>query len=202
MSELLPGMQSEARSRDLSQFYTPPWLAERVARWACLTSTPRFVLEPAAGRGALVAAIRQVVPGVQVSAWDIDRANVEALQGIVGPPPSFVVHGNFLKAPCETGFDLALLNPPYEDNQDVQFIERAVDCSARAVGIYQSRIVHSEGRWEFWRWHDMRRRVNLSKRPHFGGPHSARTDFVVLEILRRATARKQGEATPVLEEWW
>jgi hypothetical protein len=93
-------------------------------------------------------------------------------------------------------------NTPYEDNQDVQFIDHALACSARVVGIFQSRIVHSAGRANFWRWVDIARLAILSKRPHFGGPHSAKTDFCVMELRRRASARRQGEPTAAQLEWW
>jgi hypothetical protein len=70
------------------------------------------------------------------------------------------------------------------------------------VGIFQSRILHSKGRAEFWKLHDITRMAILSSRPRFGGEHSAKTDFLVLEIFRRAAARRQGEATPAHVEWW
>jgi predicted RNA methylase len=201
-AQLLPGMEGEGRRRDLSQFYTPKWLADRVANWACRHSVPKWVLEPAAGRGALVAAIKRTAPSVCVSAWDIDPANCEALAKVTDRTRDLVWCGDFLLAQYDAPSDLALMNPPYEDNQDVAFIEHSLEHSARVVGIFQARIVHSAGRSEFWRWTDIQRMAFLSERPHFGGPHSAKTDFVVHELVRRKLARKQGEATPAAVEWW
>lgn len=204
MMELLPGMEGEARSRELSQFYTPAWLAGRTARWACMHERPEWVLEPAAGQGSLVAAIKWVLPDVRVNAWDIDPENCEVLAKITNRTRDIVWCGDFLQAryDADEHFGLALMNPPYEGNQDVRFIEHAHTVSDRVVGIFQSRIVHSAGRAEFWRHTDITRMAILSDRPHFGGEHSAKTDFVVLELVRRQHARKQGEAKPAAIEWW
>lgn len=203
MAELLPTMEGEARSRELSQFYTPIWLAERVVEWSGVRAIDR-VCEPSAGRGALVRALIDAV-GCDVDAWELDPSNARALRDL--PYPGLTVHAeDFLASErfraLSWPYELALMNPPYEANQDVAFIERALDFSDRVVGIFQSRIVHSKGRAEFWRHTDIRRMAILSDRPHFGGEHSAKTDFVVLELTRRSAARKQGEATPAQIEWW
>jgi predicted RNA methylase len=193
-------MSGEARSRELSQFYTPSWLAERVVGWSGITACDR-VAEPSAGRGALIKPLVEI--GCDVDAWEIDAGNMIALREIAHAGLC-AMHCDFLTCTevVEGAYDVALMNPPYEGNQDVRFIERALDCSDRVVGIFQSRIVHSKGRAEFWRHTDITRMAILSDRPSFGGDHSAKTDFVVLELIRRPVARRQGEATPAQLEWW
>jgi predicted RNA methylase len=207
MTQLLPGMESEMRRRDLSQFYTPGPVARHMAKWARVEDGATIV-EPAAGRGALILGIDDLRVGTRVWAWDIDAMNCAALM-MLRPRQlervslEEVNHGDFLAYNLPAGsFDLALMNPPYEDGQDVRFIERGLDCSERVVGIFQSRIVHSQGRADCWRHTDITRMAILASRPHFGGPHSAKTDFVVLELVRRSRARLQGEATPAALEWW
>lgn len=198
----LGGVPDAQVNRERSQFYTPQWLADRVAKWACVNETPRYVLEPAAGRGALVAAIKRAVPRVFVHAWDIDRANCDALDLMIDRAYGDVFYGNFLTLASDGTYDLCITNPPYEDNQDVRFIEHALDCSQRVVGIFQSRILHSKGRAAFWRHHDITRLAVLSERPRFGGDQSGKTDFIVAEIVRRASARLQDELTPMHMQWW
>jgi predicted RNA methylase len=189
----------------LSQFLTPARLAEDVVAWSG-AKCGDFVCEPSAGRGALVKPLLML--GCYVDAWEIDHENIPALGAIKKDAPRFrgVIPCDFLTCTdsysSETPYSLAVMNPPYEGNQDVRFIERALGCSERVVGIFQSRILHSKGRAEFWRHHDIRRMAVLSQRPRFGGDHSAKTDFVVLEVLRRQSARLQGEATPTAMEWW
>jgi Dimethyladenosine transferase (rRNA methylation) len=165
-THVLPGLDGETRSRDLSQWYTPPKLAKRIVAWS-LARDGDCVLEPSAGQGALVKPLLE--RGCHVDAWEIDPGNAAAL-GELAHAGLTVCEADFLASPgwgCSFRYDLAMLNPPYEDNQDV--------CDRLAI---------------------------LSERPRFGGEHSAKTDFVVLEVTRRTAARKQGEATPAMVEWW
>ncbi len=99
-------------------------------------------------------------------------------------------------------FETCILNPPFEKGQDVAFIERACGVTDLVVAICQARIVHSAGRAAFWRWHNIVRQAILVERPQFGGDYSPMTDFVVLEVVRRQSARKQGEASAATIEWW
>lgn len=212
-AQLLPEMEGEHRSRERSQFYTPEWLARRVAHWAMHGERGKLarmfspcVLEPAAGRGALITAIMGVAPTTHFVAVDIDPENCKALSKLVDGvwcADFLSTWSDRLRAAVNNGgFDLAIMNPPYERNRDVRFIELALTCSDRVVGIFQSRILHSKGRAKFWRHVNIDRMAILSERPHFGGEYSAKTDFVVLELTRRSDARNQGEATPAQVEWW
>lgn len=207
MNAHLPCMEGEALDPARSQWFTPPEIADRLVRFARLLATDYQILEPAAGRGALLRALHRHLDHLPVSAepdvfaWEIDPAFEDELLNCSIAPAVHIA--DFLAADMSAmRFDLAILNPPYERNQDVRFVERALDCSKRVVGIFQSRIVHSKGRAEFWRWHNIDRLAILSERPRFGGEHSAKTDFVVMEVTRRGLARKQGEATPGQIEWW
>lgn len=204
----MPGFEAEERRRDLSQFYTPPWLAERVWRWMWRPSTcPLRVLEPSAGRGALIKPLFTLGIAVEhISAYDVDPGNVVALEQLAAETraPMTVRARDFMADVDLLGerFDLSCMNPPFESNQDVQFIERVCQVCTSVAAVCQARIVHSAGRAEFWRWHDIRREAVLIERPQFGGDFSPATDFVVLDIVRRARARLQGEACALKREWW
>jgi len=199
----LTGLDTDRRNPALSQWYTPPALALKVARWADPTPPGAWVLEPSAGRGALIKAMDACSPTF-MSAWDIDPQNCAALQQFSLEQTSLMVHaGDFTAHSYPSGtFRLALMNPPYEGNQDVAHIDRALDCSDRVVGIFQSRILHSKGRASFWARTDITRMAVLCERPNFGGDQSAKTDFVVMELVRRQRVRRRGEATATLTEWW
>jgi predicted RNA methylase len=198
--------------RDLSQFFTPAWLAERVWTWAWKsTQAHRMrVLEPSAGRGALIRATLNdpaTSRPAYVCAFDVDPSNIAALEELRQSPAAAgcrfdVRFESFIAADIDERFDLALMNPPFEDNQDVAFIEAASAHADRAVSICPARIEFSEGRSDFWRWHDITRKVVLEKRPRFGGHTTGQTDFIVLEMVRRAAARKQGEANAMHVERW
>lgn len=209
----MPGFESEQRRRDLSQFYTPPHLAARLIDWARERAPwPKRVLEPSAGRGALVCQHMMLSSGAsEIVAYEVDPENVTHLRDDAAKYTPFfpsltitVRDRDFLADPdvLLERFELCVKNPPFEDNQDIAFMARACQVSDVVCGIYPARIVHSSGRAEHWRWHDIVREAILTERPQFGGEHSPMTDFVVLDVVRRQYARKQGEATATQVEWW
>lgn len=167
----MPGFESEQRRRDLSQFYTPAPLAARCWAWMQAELDPHRarVLEPSAGRGALINPLRAFPPEwiAQVVAYDVDPGNVEHLAtlGASMPFPVTVRARDFM-ADDMLGerFDAAVMNPPFENGQDVAFIARACGVCTRVVAICQARIVHSAGRAGFWRWHDPLREATLIER--------------------------------------
>jgi predicted RNA methylase len=204
----LSGLESEERKRELSQFYTPRDLALRVWQWALYS--PRYaldVLEPSCGDGALIAPLIELGVNVRsVRAFDIDPRNAERVRR------RFSELGNHLVVYCEDflaadvgpcGSDeICVMNPPYENGLDVAFAIKCLDVCSRVVGIFRADIFYSIGRRDFWDWTDPVRGALLSRRPHFGGEHSAMTDFCVLELKRRESKRKQGEPTISKLEWW
>jgi hypothetical protein len=100
-------------------------------------------------------------------------------------------------------FDLCVMNPPYEGDQDAQFIEHALGCSTAVVGLFRSAFVHGSGRWNrLWRHTDIRRLAWLSGRPDFGGDQSAKADFVAMHLVRRDKPRGKGEPLTCNVEWW
>lgn len=211
MTLLLPGMEAEQRNPALSQWYTPPGLAVRLRQWMLHSRVERPIrlLEPAAGRGALVAPFlasgQQPVGG---AVYDIDPTNVAALHEMMdmlayrGHQALDVRHRDFLTDAEPGRFDLCVMNPPFEGNQDTAFAAAALECSDRVGGVFAARILHSQERLEFWRWTDIRRLVVLSSRPRFGGEHTPMTDFVLLDLRRRASSRKQGDPSTTNVEWW
>lgn len=194
MNAFLPGMETERRSPELSQWYTPPSLATKVWAWANKYIQHESVLEPAAGQGALVKPIvRQPYSCDHVVAIDIDAANCQALEDLAvgtGDLLVQVTHADFLEMFLDRGgplFDLALMNPPYEDGKAEAFILHALAISKRVVGIFKASILHGATRYQtLWSQAHVLREVRLMSRPRFGaGEHSesAKSDFVVLEIF-------------------
>jgi len=193
--------------RDLSQFFTPPELAVRLWDWAVHRSkVPRpRILEPSAGRGALLrAAFESEHPPAHAVAYDVDPDNVAVLRELAERYPIDVIEGDFLASEIdvEDGFHFALMNPPFEDGQDVAFIEHACKRSPCAFSVAQARIEFSEGRSEFWAWHDAPNKVVLETRPRFGGHSQGMTDFVLLHTLRRHRRRERGETMPQAVQRW
>jgi phospholipid N-methyltransferase len=115
-------------------FITPTPLAAQMVELAELTPSNR-VLEPSAGTGALVQAIRGAGRAGAVTAVEINRELVEHLRA----QDVDVRLGDFLELADELGqFDRVLMNPPFAGGQDVQHITRAFDLlrpGGRLVGI-------------------------------------------------------------------
>jgi predicted RNA methylase len=210
---LLPGMEGEARDFGLSQWFTPPALASRVWEWAKLGGPHRTVLEPSAGNGALVKPVL-ADPGecVRVLAVEVDCSHVLALSSLQRLAPRLhvqVMPANFLEAPSDLlgFFDLALLNPPYENGATEVFIQEALRYADRAVVIAQGSVLHGQERARtLWPHVDITRGVWLSARPCFGigesGSEGGKRDFVVLELQKRQRPRKAGESMACEWQWW
>ena len=209
--------EDEERRLDLSQFYTPAHIAERMWGWCSSAMMPhRDVCEPSAGRGSLIRPMLVQNQPRSITAYDVDPRNVRDLKRLMEAAPSHVsatVHArDFLADPNPGPFDLIPMNPPYEDDQDIAHLDHAMDHSRMTVALVRSVIVHGDLRWrKFWRHVDIRRCANLISRPEFATGINPQTckpfpgpkaDFVVLDLSRRNTARKQGYVSTMNVEWW
>ncbi len=102
-------------------FPTPAELAARVVAAASIKTGQR-VLEPSAGTGALLDAIRRTGIDVDIVAVEIN----ESLTGIVNKARR-VHYGDFLQCNGDLGtFDRVLMNPPFESGADIRHILHAV----------------------------------------------------------------------------
>jgi predicted RNA methylase len=220
-AQYLPGMEHERRKPELSQWFTPPRLAARVWSWANRHMKAKHVLEPAAGQGALIKPIyANPRECTRVVATDIDSSNVGILDILVqraNERPDRTVgegwcakHGDFLRMyrgvrpEAFPLFDLALMNPPYEDGQAEQFILHALTVSSRVVGIFKASILFGQERHRtLWQQAFVLREARLMSRPSFGrgdSSDSAKSDFVVLEIRSGESGAMQ-ERCVLTENW-
>lgn len=211
--------RAEKKQRVLSQYYTRPDLARRLWLWAFpqdkpndhhayrgAWTSPKRVLEPTCGIGGLLVPILELnIATNEVVAIDIDPKNTATVE------KRFAKHfdlttkcSNFLSlTPARLGrFDFAPVNLPFENNAHIELTEHLFSFTTLVTGIYPADVTFSAGREDFWAWHDIVREARLVKRPRFGGRFSPMTNFVVLDLRRRAHKRKDGEATPALIEWW
>lgn len=108
-------------------FPTPAALAERMVELADLGGeipAGECILEPSAGTGALVRAIREAAPAAPVLAVEINRTLAAALEQLPGVE---VVAGDFLAMnPSGTAAARAIvMNPPFENGADIKHILHA-----------------------------------------------------------------------------
>jgi len=192
----------ESRRQDLSQWYTPPDLAAKIAKWAFVRHKARRILEPSCGKGALVNAITNTFLDARVVAYDIDIDNL--IHTKINSNRVDVICDDFLTTPKVGNFDLVIMNPPFENNLDIQFIHESLRVSDVVISVLRGVIRHGSRRWEeLWKWVNITGEVVLVERPKFGGDYTPMQDFVVLEMRGRKNARLRGESCKNhTVEWW
>lgn len=107
-------------------FATPADLALRMVELAGIRNGSR-VLEPSAGTGAIMRALREAPGGRAVrTAVEINGRLVDALR--LREEGAEVLHADFLSCSVEQLglFDAVLMNPPFANAADIQHIEHAV----------------------------------------------------------------------------
>jgi methylase of polypeptide subunit release factors len=201
LDEVAPRIDRE----NLSAWFTPGALARRMVAWCGDVRSFDRVLEPSTGRGSLVEAIRERSDLPRITAHELDPRSVVWLRGLDFPRVD-VVEGDSLAAPAPAArYDLAVMNPPYEDGQDGLFLEKAMDESDRVVALVRLVALAGQERYRrVWsrvgegREWSMPGLAILSARPDFGGDDGAKADFAVVK-LSRLPAYDSGRTAV---EWW
>ncbi len=202
-----------ARTSDLAQWFTPTWIARRLACWVPVEASG-YVLEPSAGSGQLVEGlIRAGWPVERIVAVEIDARWCAHLRERF--PGLHVIEGDFLElAKAWQGFPprRVLTNPPYEGGADVAFLEaslRLVGPLGSVCALVKTDIEYSSGRMPLWRdTARVQRRARLVERPAFGRHvdgekvTGAERNYVGLELTLRGSPRAVGAVELVAEEAW
>lgn len=202
--ELAPTIDREA----LSQWFTPEPLARQMAAWVgfdALRATHR-ILEPSAGCGALIKAIRVFAGAPHITAHELDPRHAVHLRVHYGAGNTSVLEGDYLEAPApRLRYDLALMNPPYEGGLDGRFLEKAMDESERVVALIRLVALAGQERCRrVWsrvgpgREFEMTGLGIMSARPDFGGNGNAKSDFAAVKLMRSEFNEGRGCAV----EWW
>lgn len=202
---VIPQEGPAPRAEALSQFFTPAWLAAKMVELAELAEG-ETVLEPAAGRGALVRAVLDAeVPGARIVAHELDPRMVAELRRIDGVE---VVAGNYLECVHEGGrWDVGLMNPPYENGLDGEFLAKACAECSTVVALMRANIFYGTKRYaSCWSRYGMHLTAvrHLVARPDYteGDPsaHGAMSDFVVIRLDHLEDAKAPRCAVDV--DWW
>lgn len=199
MTELLPGMEGEKRKPELSQWFTPPDLAQRIVTWALAPwyeQSRRWlrVLEPSAGRGALAIPLSKLVS--EVLCYEIDPQNAEWLTSRVT-----TICCDFLAMPegIDVKYDMAVMNPPFEGGQTEKHIMHALKFADRVVCHCPLTTLAGQARGEnLWSKVHLHRLAICSSRPSYGGKGGA-TDMCTVDVTL-LDHREKRDATDV--EWW
>lgn len=200
MTQLAIANVDQSQRVALAQFFTPPWLAERMVSWIgpLLDDSARRaytlrILEPSAGRGAIVAPLIARAPGATVHAVELDPAHARALS-------IFPVHVDccdyLTRAAPPKRYDVSISNVPFTGGAECNHIAKQLDESDRLISQLPVRALHGDARFSaIWsrigtEWF-IRRMAFLPDRPY----PNASDDIVVLDLRR-----VPGSCDAI--EWW
>jgi hypothetical protein len=193
-----PTSISRAALRSHSSFRPRGW-PERMAAWvqpvfadANRRAYSLRILEPSAGRGALIAPILARAPGAIIDAVELDPAHARALAQF----PVRIDCCDYLTRPAPAQrYDLSISNVPFTEGVECAHVAKVLAESERAILQLPIRALHGGDRWdaiwsqvgvEWW----IRREARLIKRPY----PNASDDIAVIDM------RRGPGATDL--EWW
>lgn len=179
--------------KDLSQWLTPRHVIREVHEWAqAFFPYTGALLDPATGDGRL---LDFDYPRTRVG-MDLDLS----ITKMANPAPwdHLYPEEDFLTSPRfgERQFGVAIMNPPYEQGKDLEFVVKAMCLSDRVVAILRASFLHNKGTQERvlnaegWRL----RGVLALGRVRFeglAGSNGPRHDFIAIDLIRGA----EGKAT-------
>lgn len=103
-------------------FATPDWIADLAASKFSSLSADMRILEPSAGRGSLVKAIRRCCPDAVVDCFELMPENVPFLEKVEG---ARIIGTDFND--CYGKYDRIIANPPFSNNQDIDHVYMMYD---------------------------------------------------------------------------
>ena len=102
-------------------FETPDFLADRLVKKVLPISEAFYILEPSAGRGALIRAIQRECPDAEVTAYEINPDCWPALSKL----DNVDLHKeDFLTTNPDVFFKIIVANPPFAKNQDIRHFKQ------------------------------------------------------------------------------
>lgn len=136
-------------------FPTPAAVVARMIEAADIPEGEATILEPSAGSGAILDAVHAAKPGALL--YPIERHTTlrDILKG-----KGYQCHADdFNEYEAEAIFDRVLMNPPFENGQDIEHVRRAFDClkpGGRLVAIMSPGPFFRQDRkaTEFRAWFD------------------------------------------------
>ena len=125
MSELKTGHYVNLQ-QDYQFFETPDDLADRIVALSSVKESDN-ILEPSAGRGAIIRAIHRVCPTLFVECFELMPENREILLKLTGVD---LIGFDFIKEHKVKKYDKIIANPPFSNNQDMDHVRLMYDCLA------------------------------------------------------------------------
>lgn len=104
-------------------FITPHPVCDRMVALSEITDTDR-ILEPSAGTGAILRAIKRVSQAAQCDAVELNRELFKHLKTRF--PDTDLWQGDFLAYQPEVRYSKIIMNPPFNQSVDIKHIQRAL----------------------------------------------------------------------------
>ena len=104
-------------------FVTPDPVCRRLVALAGVTDADH-ILEPEAGTGAILRAIREAAPLARCDAVELNGELFQALRRAF--PDVRVINADFLQYQSDIRYSKILMNPPFQHAADIQHIRRAL----------------------------------------------------------------------------
>jgi hypothetical protein len=123
-NEILGGKKVNLK-KDFQFFGTPEILADRLVELAEIKKTHTF-LEPSAGQGAIIKAIRKIVPEKPIGYYELMKQNRDIVKDI--DANILYLGEDFLKHDSNIKFDRIIANPPFTKNQDIDHLLKMYEC--------------------------------------------------------------------------
>ena len=166
---------NRGNKRRESDFYaTPLDCIRNVLDNLNLSNRGTEVLEPSAGSGNIIQALRQKkVQGI-ITALELRDEERDSLTRISDK----VIIDNFLEWEVDKDYDVIIGNPPYTYARE--FIEKCFKIANEntvIIMLLRTAFLESKSRYEFWQQHPLSGLYVLSKRPSFTGKGTDATSY-------------------------
>lgn len=132
------------------------------------------ILEPSAGCGNVVKAIRNLGLDNNITSLEIREEEFETLKSISDE----VIIEDFIKWETKDKYDIIIGNPPYSLAKE--FIEKCFDLVSdrgQVIMLLRTAFLESKSRYEFWQENPLSGLCVLSKRPSFTGKGTDATSY-------------------------
>lgn len=124
------------------------------------------VLEPGAGNGNIVKALKNRYPNKQIISLEIRESEEHNLINISDD----VIIGDYLNVDLNNKYDIIIGNPPYSNA--IEFINKSIELlneDGILIFLLRTAFLESKSRFEFWQENTLSRLYTLSRRPSFTG---------------------------------
>ena len=150
---------SNGENRNLKKEYqffeTPEILADELIKYANIKEND-LILEPSAGKGAIIKAINRVIPNKEIDCYELMELNHNFLNKIL---TANLIANDFIENNINKKYNKIIANPPFNKNQDILHIKKMYDClknNGKLVSIASNHWKNCNNRneTEFRNWLD------------------------------------------------